>query len=98
MSFRITGPLPTKQRGGKLRVSGWLALLLLALAAGEAVVIDKLMEQNNHLHLQLLYHNMMTETPTRIGPDADAYVTHCFPQDESDCVCGSLGFVCYTSI
>lgn len=87
---------PEKQRGGSFTINGWLGLLLLALCAAQGYAINRLLDQNQHLKLQLMYHQMMTaDKPTG---DADVYTTHCFPQDENDCVCGSVGFICYTRI
>lgn len=96
MAFRITGP--ARQRGGSFKVSGWLALLMLAVIATEGLLLHEVITENNHLKLQLVYHNLMSQPTTTItaDPDADKYVTHCLPDDCEVCEFGNN--VCFISI
>lgn len=82
-----------KQRGGSFTVSGWLAILLLAICALEAVSIRHLLA-----HRQMVI--QMSGLPAlKISPpadDDDEYVTHAFPENRE--VCSGFDTICWIRI
>ena len=78
-----------KQRGGAFRVSGYIALALLALAVLEAAEIRHLFKHRNieintsHMHLPA----------TRVSKDDDYGVIHAFPEGRE--VCGAFNTICW---
>jgi len=91
--------LPAKQRGGSMKVSGYLAFALLALAIGEAAVINYLFHHRAMQFNVSAIHQGMTrvqQPDTVISPDSDAYAIHAFPSDRE--VCTFADTLCYIKI
>ena len=80
-----------KQRGGGFTVSGYLALILLALAATEAALIGHLYRNRTiEVHLPV-------GTTVHGGSSDDKYRIHAWPTDDRSC-CDVADTICYTNI
>lgn len=84
-----------KQRGGKLRVSGWLSLLLLALAIGEAGYIRYLLK-HRQIVIEMNIPAANLELPSTVIKPPDEYVMHAFPEKRQ--VCDSFNTICWIRI
>jgi hypothetical protein len=80
------------QRGGAFRVSGFIALALLALAVVEAMEIRHLFKHRNiEIHT-----SSVQLPPTEIFPADDYGVIHPFPEGRE--VCSGFNTICWTRI
>jgi hypothetical protein len=90
-----------RQRGGSMKVSGYLALALLALAVGEVATIRYLFQ---HRSIQINFPAAVSPqkriqtsaAPVEDDTDSDYYVTHIFPPNRT--VCSFDNTICYTKI
>jgi len=80
-----------KQRGGGFTVSGYLALILLALAATEAALIGHL-----YRHRAIEIH-MPVGTTVHGGSSDDKYRIHAWPTNDRSC-CDAFNTICYSNI
>lgn len=92
-------PYQYRQRGSAGTVSVYLALALLALSIGEAVVINHLF---HHRVIQIQFRasaNQPTQLQlpdTVVTPDSGAYITHAFPAGRETCDADDT--ICYIRI
>jgi hypothetical protein len=83
-----------KQRGGSMKVNGYLALVLLALAVAEVAMISHLYR---HRTIQVTMPNPYTKTDGKAGDSrTDWGVVHSFPAGRP--VCSFADTICYTRI
>jgi hypothetical protein len=106
VSFR-DGPLAPR-RPSRLRLIEWLALVLLAIAAGEAALINYLYHHRT-ITMEVAQANASDDddddavpipVPTPEDPYADVGVVKIWPPDTPaiDAVCGLFDSICYTRI
>lgn len=77
------------QRGGAFRVSGYIALALLALAVLEAAEIRHLFQHRN-IEINT---SPMHLPATRVSKDDDYGVIHAFPEGRE--VCDAFNTICW---
>jgi hypothetical protein len=89
---------PVKQRGGSVTVNQYLVIALLALAIGEAAVINYLYHHRTiQLNVSAIQQVQQATTLTPIlTPEQDMYVMHTFPSGRTSC--DGSNTICYIRI
>jgi hypothetical protein len=79
-----------------MAIATWIAVLLVAVAAGEAALIHYLYHTRT-IHLGSMLPAQMELKLIEITPTSNFYVVHAFPHEDAPS-CDGFNTICYTQI